>query len=153
MDDVRDDGAHGYEDIIGLPYRGSPTRRHMPRQDRAAQFAPFAALSGYGEVIGETARLTEERIELDEDEKTAIDGRLQWLKSRQTARPEAAITYFRPDAQKPGGAYVTVTGAVRRVDDCARAVVLTDGTRVPIAAIRAIESDLFRDPQWRDGWE
>lgn len=130
-----------YEDILHLPHPVSPTRPQMPLADRAAQFSPFAALTGHGAAIRETARLTDTRLELDEDYKAALAAKLNQLQEVLSEHPRVAITYFLPDAQKEGGAYVTVTGALKKVDDFARQVVLKDGTRIPIGEILEIESD------------
>lgn len=127
-----------YDRIRHLPHPVSKKHPQMPIADRAAQFAPFAALTGYGAAIAETGRLTDERIELDEYEKAALNERLIAIRSRVGSRPVVRFTYFLPDARKPGGAYTDIIGAVRRVDDYAQAVILTDGTRIPFADIVAI---------------
>ena len=132
-----------YDDIIDLPHHVSATRPHMPTIDRAAQFAPFAALTGYDAAIKETARLTDERIELDESMQDALCNRLQIIADRVKEHPEVAITYFQPDAKKRGGAYVTSEGTVKKVDGYERIVVMTDGTAVPIDEIIGIEGGVF----------
>ena len=104
----------------GLPHHVSKTRPQMPMSDRAAQFAPFAALTGYDSAIKETGRLTDERIELDEGALTALNMRYQLLMDALDEEPEVEITYFKPDERKAGGAYVTATGAVIKVDDFER---------------------------------
>ena len=101
-----------YDEIMGLPHHVSKTRPQMPMSDRAAQFAPFAALTGYDSAIKETGRLTDERIELDEGALTALNMRYQLLMDALDEEPEVEITYFKPDERKAGGAYVTATGAV-----------------------------------------
>ena len=141
---MRQDGPHRYDDIIGLPHHRSAVRPHMPLADRAAQFSPFAVLSGYGAVIAETARLTDRRIELDEDEKAVITQKLQIAAEHIRERPEITVTWFRPDEKKDGGAYLTVTGAVRRIDGYDQAILMTDGTRIPICDVAALEGELFR---------
>lgn len=98
-----------YAGIMNLPHHVSPTRPQMPISDRAAQFSPFAALTGYAGVIRETARLTDRKIELDETMLTALNERYQLLLSVLDAEPEVEITYFVPDERKSGGAYRTVT--------------------------------------------
>ena len=100
-----------YDEIRGLPHHVSKTRPQMPMSDRAAQFAPFAALTGYDSAIKETGRLTDERIELDEGALTALNMRYQLLMDALDEEPEVEITYFKPDERKAGGAYVTATGA------------------------------------------
>ena len=137
---MRQDDPHRYDDIIGLPHHRSATRPHMPLTDRAAQFSPFAALTGYEAVITETARLTDHRIELDEDEKAVITQKLQTVLEHIRECPELTVTWFRPDGKKDGGAYVTVTGRVKRIDEYDRAILMMDGTRIPICDMTAMES-------------
>ena len=134
-----------YDDIINLPHHRSKTHPHMALIDRAAQFAPFAALTGHDAAIRETARLTGSRVELDEGEQAALDRRLQRLRSRLSERPVVQITCFRPDERKAGGAYHTATGTVKKFDTDAGILVLQDGTRLPIADILRVEGPLFRD--------
>ena len=102
-----------YDDIIHLPHHTSSRHPRMSMADRAAQFSPFAALSGHEDAIRETARLTTERAELSESRKEELNEQLVWLREHPDARERVTVTYFRPDAKKAGGAYVTVTGAVR----------------------------------------
>lgn len=143
------DDAHRYDDIMDLPHHVPVAYPRMPRADRAAQFSPFAALTGYGAAIDETARLTNERVELDEDAKSLLDYRMQLLKSHVKERPEVAVTYFQPDERKEGGAYVTVGGAVTKVDDIQRTIALTNGVRLRIEDIYAIEGEMFDRHQIR----
>lgn len=119
-----------YDDIINLPHHVSPDRPHMPAAVRAAQFAPFAALTGYGDVIRETARLTDAAPELTEDEKEAMDQRMQCFLRMPGGAPELAITYFVSDGKKQGGTYRCITGKVRRIDGISGDIVLEDGTRI-----------------------
>jgi hypothetical protein len=132
-----------YDDIISLPHHVSATRPHMAAIDRAAQFSPFAALTGYDSVIKETARLTGERVELDEYMKDILSHRLQIIAGRINENPEISITYFRPDEKKNGGTYVTVIGTAKKIDEFERVVVMTDGTRIPIDEIISIEGQIF----------
>jgi len=132
-----------YDDIINLPHHVSATRPHMSAIDRAAQFSPFAALTGYGDAIKETARLTGERVELDEYMKDVLSVRLQIIADQLKEHPEIAITYFQPDEKKNGGAYVTVIGRVKKIDEYERVVVMIDGTRVPIDEIASIDGEIF----------
>lgn len=134
-----------YDEIIGLPHHVSSKRRQMSIENRAAQFAPFAALSGYGAAISETGRLTDKKLELDEYEKAVINERLNDLQARISSRPAARFTYFVPDARKAGGAYVEVTGAVKKIDDHAQAVVLMNGTRIPFDDIAAVSEEEIAD--------
>ena len=132
-----------YEDIINLPHHVSPTRPQMPMSDRAAQFAPFAALTGYDAAIKETGRLTDEKIELDEEALTALDMKYQFLMDALDDAPEVTITYFQPDERKAGGKYVSATGAVKKVDDFERRITMRDGTRVPMDDVLSIDGELF----------
>ena len=115
----------------------------MPMSDRAAQFAPFAALTGYDSAIKETGRLTAERIELDEEALTALDMKYQLLMEALDEAPEVTITYFQPDERKAGGKYVSATGAVKKVDDFERRITMRDGTRIPMDDVLSIDGELF----------
>lgn len=128
-----------YDDIIHLPHHVSATHPHMSAIDRAAQFSPFAALTGYDAAIKETARLTDKRVELDESMKDALSNNLQMIADRLKEHPEIAITYFQPDAKKNGGAYVTVINTVKKIDVYKRIVVLTDGIVIPVDEIISID--------------
>lgn len=126
---------HRYDDIIHLPHHQSGTRPHMSLHDRAAQFSPFAALTGYDAAVEEAARLTEQKLELSEEEKAAIGAKLTEIKEHIKERPEVTVTYFVPDERKAGGTYVTVTGTVRRIDEFERVVVMQDQSRIRIEDI------------------
>jgi len=126
-----------YDDIINLPYVKSVSRKQMPVSDRAAQFAPFAALTGYEEAVRETARLTDKRVEPDEYEKSAINSRLQYLKDNPGA--VAAIVYFKEDDKKTGGAYITVTGAIKKISVTERKIITEDGETIPIDDIYSVD--------------
>ena len=115
----------------------------MPMSDRAAQFAPFAALTGYDAAIKETGRLTDEKIELDEEALTALDMKYQLLMDTFDDAPEVTITYFQPDERKAGGKYTTATGAVKKVDDFERRITMQDGTKIPMDDILSIGGELF----------
>ena len=132
-----------YDDIIHLPHHVSTTRPHMAAIDRAAQFSPFAALTGYDSAVKETARLTDERVELDENMKDALRDRLQIIVDRIKEHPEIEITYFQPDEKKKGGVYLTVTGTAKKIDEYERVVVMTDGTAIPIDEIISIDGQIF----------
>ena len=134
------DDRHRYDDIIDLPHHVSKTHPLMPAADRAAQFAPFAALTGHGAAVEETARLTEERMELDENCKAAINRQLTFLKKQSDKKPDVTITYFVKDTRKSGGMYVTGNGFVKRIDEYKRLVILMNGTKIPIDDIIEIES-------------
>lgn len=131
-----------YDDIIDLPHPTSTKHPRMPLADRAAQFSPFAALTGHDAAIRETARLTDRRVELDEDEKETLDRKLSVLADRLAERPVVVITYFEPDEKKAGGSYEETVGPVRKIDDFKRTVVLEDGHSISIDEIYEIESDL-----------
>lgn len=132
-----------YDDILLLPHHVSEKHPPMSRLDRAAQFSPFAALTGYDAAVQETARLTDRRIELDEGERAAIDQRLMLLQERLPEPTEVTITYFVPDKKKAGGAYVSVSGTVKKIDDYERMVILRNGTSIPIDDILHINGKLF----------
>lgn len=132
-----------YEDIIGLPHHVSLKRPRMSLHDRAAQFLPFAALTGYHEAVAETARMTDEKRELREDALALLDRRLKILSENLALRPEIAVTYFEPDLRKQGGAYALKTGVMKRIDGYARKLIFEDGTSVPMADVLELESELF----------
>ncbi len=134
---------HRYDDIINLPHHQSATRPHMSNYDRAAQFAPFAALTGYDDAVKETARLTDKKVELDEYSKDALNERLNMIQDAIDEQPEVSITYFLPDKKKSGGAYVTATDHVKKIDEYENTVLLQDGTKIPIADIAEIVGDIF----------
>lgn len=117
-----------YNDIIDLPHHVSTKHPPMTAIDRAAQFSPFAALTGYDSAIKEIARLTDERVELDESTKDALSDRLQIITDRIKEHPEVSITFFQPDAKQNGGTYITAVGSVKKIDEYERVVVMADGT-------------------------
>ena len=117
---------HKYEDVINRQHPTSKKHPRMSNMNRAAQFAPFAALTGYEESIEETARLTDRKIELSEEEIAEINEKLNFIQENIKERPEVTITYFQPDERKEGGAYITVTGKVRRIDEVNRVMVFED---------------------------
>lgn len=121
-----------YDDIIGLEYKGPKRHPRMSIHERAAQFAPFAALTGYDDVIAETGRLTGSKIELDEEQRASLNAVLQTIRGRLLERPEVILTYFRPDSRKAGGTYLRIKGHVRNIDEASRLVVLADGPSIPI---------------------
>lgn len=132
-----------YDSIMELPHHVSKTRPQMPMSDRAAQFAPFAALTGYDSAIKETGRLTEARIELDEEALAALNMRYRCLEESQDDEPEISITFFKADERKEGGAYLTVTGAVKKIDVFERMIVMQDGMMIPMDDIMSIKGRLF----------
>ena len=128
-----------YDDILHLSRPVSQSHPPMSRADRAAQFSPFAALTGYEDAVRETARLTQGRLELTDEEKASIDGVLQALSVHLSEHPFVIVTYFLPDEKKDGGAYVTVSGCLRRIDVLARQLLLLDGTQIPIDDISQLQ--------------
>lgn len=140
---VEDRQDHDYSDIINLPHHVSKTHPQMPMQDRAAQFSPFAALTGYDDAIDETARLTGRKIELGEEAKEILDRKLQYLRDVISEKPEISVTYFVPDEKKDGGEYVTVSGNLKRIDEYERVLLLTDGKKIGMDEIIDIECELF----------
>ena len=133
-----------YEDIIHLPHPVSARHAPMPPADRAAQFSPFAALSGYEETILETARLTDPEQEPDEQDLLRIGRQLQILAEHTAEQPEVELLLFRHDERKAGGRLERSGGLVRRVDGCSQILELTDRTRIPFSALREIRSPLLR---------
>ena len=132
-----------YADILHLPHHVSKTRRQMSLHDRAAQFAPFAALTGYDAVIRETARLTDREIELTEWAKSDLDAQLRLLCQQLGQRPVIRVTYFLPDARKTGGQYITCTGIAAELDSVRQLLILANGTEIPFENITALEGDIF----------
>lgn len=125
-----------YDDMISLPHHTSVKHPRMPLISRAAQFAPFQALCGYSEAIQETERLTQEKVELTEEEQNLLDQKLRKLISNAK---EAVFTYFQPDEKKSGGAYITAVGSIHSIEHIGRVVVLSDKTAIPIENILTIE--------------
>ncbi len=127
-----------YDDIIHLTHHVSQNHPQMPLRDRAAQFAPFAALTGYEAAVGETARLTTERRELDAQGAAELNRRLTDLAARLKDRPEVTIEYFVPDNRKAGGVYVTVAGRVRNISVSERLLVMEDGAAIPMEDVASV---------------
>ena len=127
-----------YDDIMHLPHHVSTTHHRMSMLERAAQFQPFRALTGYEAALGETARLTEDRIELTEDEKALLDAKLQKLVDQIADHPLVTVTFFQPDKKKTGGAYVTTTGQLKKIDDFKGVLILLGGERIVIDEILEI---------------
>lgn len=128
-----------YDDIINLPHHQSVIRPHMPIRDRAAQFAPFAALRGYDDEVIETARLTDRKIVLDENEISKIDGVLQLVMANIKFQPEIRVTYFVKDDKKSGGSYITTTGRVKNIDEYDRKIVFINKEEIQIEDILTAE--------------
>lgn len=134
-----------YDDILHLPHPTSKRHPRMPIVDRAAQFSPFAALTGHKAAIEETARVTDRRIELDEDAKEQLDQTLQLLLERIDEQPEITVTWFSPDKKKAGGQYHTATGKLKRIDTQESRLILTDGTQIPLEDLLRIRIESFQD--------
>lgn len=132
-----------YDDIINLPHYESTKHPRMSALNRAAQFSPFAALTGHEAAISETARLTNTKLELDEDRKEELDECLQMIREHISLEPEVSITYFVPDTQKEGGSYLQVIGVIKKLDDINHKIVMKNGTVIPINDIFEIESSIF----------
>lgn len=133
-----------YADIIDRPHHVSVKRPQMDRLSRAAQFSPFAALTGYDDLIRESERDVGSRIELDEDRKAQLNDRLARLLAERPV-PEAAFTYFVPDEKKEGGEYVSAAGQIARFDQQSRSIILADGRTIPMQEVIAIDSTVFSD--------
>lgn len=136
---------HSYDDIINLPHHVSQKHPPMSLYARSAQFAPFAALTGYEDAVRETARETGERIDIDEEMKAILDSKIQLLTEKIKEKPEATFTYFIPDLKKDGGDYVSVSGIIKKVDMYEQKIVLLDATEIPINEIIDISSNVFKN--------
>lgn len=132
-----------YNDIINLPHYQSKKRPHMSIHDRAAQFSPFAALTGHDEAIKETARLTDKKTELSETTKTILNEKFSFIMEHIYDQPEITVTYFIPDTLKSGGMYVDYTGRVKKYDYHNRILHFTDNTEIDVDDIMEIESSIF----------
>lgn len=132
-----------YDDILRLPHHVSASRKPMSMTARAAQFAPFAALSGYDAEVREAGRLTDQPIESDEYEQEALNARLQLLAHHLQEKWTVSAVYFQPDESKEGGAYVTLTGTVRKICVAERRLILTDGAVIPLDGLIALDGEPF----------
>lgn len=128
-----------YGDIINLKHHISKKHKQMSLEDRAAQFAPFAALTGFDEKVEETARQTSAKIELNEEEKTILDNKLQIILNKIKLRPVVTFTYFVKDLKKDGGKYVTISGIVKKIDEYNELIILEDNTQIPILDVISID--------------
>ena len=132
---------NSYDDIINLPHPVSKNHPQMPFRDRAAQFAPFAALTGHDAAIKETARLTDERLELSEEVIAQLNEKINIIRNNIGIEQNVSITYFIPDAKKAGGFYVTYSGIVKKVDEYEHTMIMTDQTVIPIEQISGIKCE------------
>ena len=133
-----------YADIINFPHHVSKKRPQMNLIDRAASFAPFAALTGYDDAVRETARLTDSKLELDENTKEILNEKLQIVLEMNSDELPVSITYFVPDKKKSGGAYVVKTGTIKRYDEYERKIVFTDKTAVSIDDVIEIDCEVHK---------
>lgn len=134
-----------YNDILHLPHHVSPKRKPMSMISRAGQFSPFAALTGYDDVIAETARLVDQKIELSEDAKIELDRKQQYLFSVLSTDPTVSITFFVADQKKQGGAYLTETSPIKKIDTYSREIILANGTVIPMDDILDLEGEIFSE--------
>ena len=137
--------SHKYDDIINLPHHVSKKHPQMSLHDRAAQFSPFAALTGHKAAINESARLTDEKQILSEDVIAKLNEQLNLIKENIGTNQTVTITYFVPDDKKSGGAYISNTGVVKKIDEYNRTVIMTDKTVIPIEQISEMQSDIFSE--------
>ena len=137
-----------YDDIIHLPHHVSKRHPQMSLYNRAAQFAPFAALTGYEEAIIETARLTAPKVDMMEDNQQLLDRKLALLSRSLREQPTVSITYFQPDKKKTGGQYLTVTGVIKSIRDSERVILMADGKRLSIDTIISIDGDIFSSEEY-----
>ena len=133
-----------YDDIINLPHHISQKHPQMSLYARAAQFAPFAALTGYEDAIKQTSRETSEKIDIDDELKSILDSKLQIIMEQIKNKPEISITYFIPDLKKNGGSYITVTGIVKKIDLYNQHIYLANDTEIPINDIINISGEIFK---------
>lgn len=133
-----------YDDIINLPHHVSKKHPQMSIEARAAQFASFAALTGYDDEVKETARLTNERKDIAEGLKMLLDEKIRLIQKEVSTKPKITITYFVPDLKKNGGSYVTISGNVKKIDEYENLLVLENNKEIPISDIIDIKGELFK---------
>ena len=131
-----------FSDIINLPHHQSRRHPQMSMKERAAQFAPFAALTGYGSAISEVARLTEEQVPLGDDDNDRLNRLVTHIADRISEQPSVTVVYFKPDSRKQGGSYETITGRLKRIDDYEQQLVMLDGTAIPFENIMDISQNI-----------
>lgn len=136
---MNDTDLHKYDDIINLPHHVSSTRPHMSIEERAAQFSPFAALTGHEDAIKETARQTEREIILDENELEILDEKLKAILSDKSDNKNIKVVYYVPDENKNGGKYVECSGRVKKMDEYRHVLVMEDGTEINVGRIADIQ--------------
>ena len=138
-----EDARNKYADIIDLPHHQSEKRQKMSNYDRAAQLSPFAALTGHADSIKETARLTDDYNEPSEEMKAIMNEKILFLMEQLENQPEITITFFKPDEKKQGGAYITITGVVKKIKTYERQIQMTTGDLIPIDMIFGIDGEIF----------
>lgn len=143
--------SNKYDDMIYLPNPTPTCKPRMSLHDRAAQFSPFAALTGYEDTVEETARLTDTRLELSEDMKTILNEKMQMILDNAENEPIVTITYFVPDKKKSGCAYVEVTGIVKEIDEYERCIVMTDKKKIPIEHIALLRASCSSALKYKPG--
>lgn len=142
---MQNNDEHRYDDMIDLPHHVSTKRPQMSLYDRAAQFSAFKALTGYEDCVTEAARLTGERIELDDATMSLLNAKVQILQDEIKSRPNITATYFVPDKKKAGGEYVSVSGSIKRIDEVERTIIFSDGKTIQIDDVIDLQSELFTD--------
>lgn len=142
---MQNNDEHRYDDMIDLPHHVSSKRPQMSLYDRAAQFSAFKALTGYEDCVAEAARLTSERIELDDASLSLLNGKIQVLQDEIKERPIITVTYFVPDKKKAGGEYVTLSGSIKRIDEVERTIIISNGKVIQIDDVIDLQSELFAD--------
>jgi hypothetical protein len=140
---MTEEGKSPYEDIIDLPHHVSQKHPPMDMEKRAAQFMPFRALTGHEEAVAETARLTERRIELSEEEREDLDRQLKILEEHLPERPLVQVTYFLADPLKEGGSYEEMAVRIRRIDPVEKCLMFADGTKIPLEDILSLEGEIL----------
>ena len=144
------DEEHKYDDIIRLPHHVSKKHPQMSPLNRAAQFSPFAALTGHEDALHETARLTDSFAELDENRIEQLNEQFRLIRENLEQKPECEITYFQPDGKKSGGGYVTIRGRIKKIDPYERLIIFTDGTILPMDYLFSIKGELFQNMELSD---
>ena len=134
-----------YDDIINLPHYEPKRHPRMAVENRAGQFAPFAALTGHAGAIRETARLTDAQADIEEDRLNELDEKLMVLRARLSEKPAVTVTWFRPDERKAGGAYQVTGGFVKKIDAIGGTLVMEDGQRIPVSAILELTGEVFEN--------
>ena len=133
-----------YDDIINLPHFESKKHKRMTLEARSAQFAPFSALTGYEDIVKETARLTDKKIEIDDEQKQILNNKLQFILKNIDLNPEITFTYFVKDNQKSGGKYIEKNGIIKKIDNINGLIILKDKSKIKINDIINITSNLFQ---------